>query len=142
MCSAVSTYFVPAPLLPPVSRCTVSPGRSKERACGRSRREQEEQHEQRALLAVCGVFACAFAVDHAGHLALGHVIGSRTVAGLAEEDRHLEGASLRQLVKAGASVGVNPVEVTEVAYTGDTRARGLTRRLVVEGNGCGEHTPE
>ena len=71
-------------------------------------------------------FARAIEVDHAGHPALGYIIGSRTASGLKEEYRHLDGPSIRDLAKAGVPVKADPVERIEVAYTGDTRARDLS----------------
>lgn len=73
-------------------------------------------------------FMRAFDVDHAGHPALGYVIGSRTTGGLKEEYRLLDGAQIRDLVKSGVSVMADPIEKIEVAYTGDTCARGLTKK--------------
>ena len=70
----------------------------------------------------------AFDVDHAGHPALGYVIGSRTTVGLREEYRNLDSNRIRDLVRSGTSVMGDPIERIEVGYTGDTCARGLTKR--------------
>ena len=67
----------------------------------------------------------AFKVDHAGHPALGYVIGSRTTSGLKKEYKDLDWAAIRDLIKMGVSIKEDPVEKIEVAYTGDTCAQGL-----------------
>ena len=79
----------------------------------------------------------AFEVDHAGHPALGYVIGSRTTSGLKKEYQHLDGASIRDLAKSGVSIKADPIETIEVAYSGDTCARGLMRKSVDD---CSEQT--
>lgn len=73
-------------------------------------------------------FVRAFDVDHAGHPALGYVIGSRTAVGLKEEYRNLDSHRIRDLVRSGTSVMGDPIERIEVGYTGDTCARGLTKQ--------------
>ena len=73
----------------------------------------------------------AFEVDHAGHPALGYIIGSRTTAGLKDEYQNLNGIQIRDLVKSGVSVKADPIEKIEVAYTGDTCAQGLMKKQSV-----------
>lgn len=72
----------------------------------------------------------SFEVDHAGHPAIGYLIGSRTSTGLKEEYKRLDAESLRDLVKSGVVIQSDPIETIEVAYTGDTCARGLVRQPV------------
>ena len=67
----------------------------------------------------------AFQVDHCGHPALGYVIVSRTTTGLKEEYKNLDKSALRDLAKSGRKLQSDPIEIVEVAYTGDTCARGL-----------------
>ena len=74
-------------------------------------------------------FMRAFEVDHAGHPAVGYAIVSQTPAALKEEYKDLDGASIRELVKSGVSIKGDPIERIEVAYSGDTCARGLKRRI-------------
>jgi len=78
----------------------------------------------------------AYEVDHAEHPALGYIIGSRTTSGLRKEYQHLDNKQIRDLVKSGqvssASMKADPVEIMEVAYSGDTCARGLTKRVAEE----------
>ncbi|KAL9182268.1 hypothetical protein ACHAXT_012920 [Thalassiosira profunda] len=136
------TYFVPAQLLPQIEQCRDAmsaldaSNAHPENGGGRNRslikmnlvpvRPGDE-----VLLKGIGYgpktsfFARAIEVDHAGHPALGYIIGSRTASGLKEEYRHLDGPSIRDLAKAGVPVKADPVERIEVAYTGDTCARGL-----------------
>jgi hypothetical protein len=70
-------------------------------------------------------FMRAYYVDHGGHPALAYIIGSHTIVGLKAEYQSLDGSQIRNLVKSGAVVTANPIERIEVAYTGDTCARGL-----------------
>ena len=70
----------------------------------------------------------AFEVDHAGHPALGYIIGSRTTAGLKKEYQNLAGIEIRELVKSGVSIKADTIEKIEVAYTGDTCAEGLMKQ--------------
>mmetsp|Transcript_36467 Transcript_36467/g.87934 ORF Transcript_36467/g.87934 Transcript_36467/m.87934 type:complete len:249 (-) Transcript_36467:357-1103(-) len=77
----------------------------------------------------------AIEVDHAGHPALGYIIGSRTAIGLKEEYRHLDGARLRDLAKSGVSIKADPIDNIEIAYTGDTCAHGLMKPSTDAG-GC------
>ncbi len=73
-------------------------------------------------------FVRAFEVDHAGHTALGYVIGSRTkAAGLKREYQNLDGNAIRELVQSGVSVKAGTVEKIEVAYSGDTCRHGLMK---------------
>ena len=67
----------------------------------------------------------AFKVDHAGHPALGYIIGSRTTSGLKAEYQKLNGKELKELVKSGISIKDPPIEKIEVGYTGDTCVNGL-----------------
>lgn len=69
----------------------------------------------------------AFEVDHVGHPALGYLIGSRASSGLKTEYQHLDGMALRDLAKSGIAIKADPIETIEVAYTGDTCARGLLK---------------
>jgi len=87
-------------------------------------------------------FVQAIQVDHAGHPALGYVIGSRTTAGLKAEYQNLDGKSIQDLVKSGVSIKDDLVEKIEVAYTGDTCANGLMRKLSVVDAGCEEANGE
>ena len=73
-------------------------------------------------------FMRAFEVDHAGHPAIGYLIGSRTASGLKKEYQKLDAASLRDLVKSGITIKSDPIEKIEIAYTGDTCARGLMKQ--------------
>ena len=75
-------------------------------------------------------FVRAFEVDHAGHSALGYVIGSRTMAsGLKPEYQNLDGNAIRELVQSGVSVkDTATVERIEVAYSGDTCRHGLIKK--------------
>mmetsp|Transcript_19416 Transcript_19416/g.34936 ORF Transcript_19416/g.34936 Transcript_19416/m.34936 type:complete len:272 (+) Transcript_19416:80-895(+) len=81
----------------------------------------------------------AYEVDHAEHPALGYIIGSRTTSGLKKEYQHLDNKQIRDLVKSGqvssASMKADPVEIMEVAYSGDTCARGLIKRVAEEEEG-------
>jgi hypothetical protein len=78
-------------------------------------------------------FVRAFEVDHAGHVALGYIIGSRTkAAGLKPEYQNLDGKAIRELVQSGVSVQSDPVEKIEVAYSGDTCRHGLIRTTVLD----------
>lgn len=73
-------------------------------------------------------FMRAFEVDHAGHTALGYIIGSRTKAsGLKPEYQNLDGKAIRELVQSGVSVQADPIEKIEVAYSGDTCRHGLMK---------------
>ena len=67
----------------------------------------------------------AFAVDHGGHPALGYLIGSRTTYGLKDEYKDVDKLELRQLAKSGVKIQADPIEIIEVAYSGDTTANGL-----------------
>jgi len=71
----------------------------------------------------------AFKVDHAGHPALGYIIGSRTTSGLKAECQKLNGKELKELVKSGISIKEPPIEKIEVGYTGDTCANGLMKQI-------------
>ena len=73
----------------------------------------------------------AFEVDHAGHPALGYIIGSRTTAGLKKEYQNLAGIEIRELVKSGVSIKADTIEKIEVAYTGDTCAEGLMKQSTI-----------
>ena len=73
----------------------------------------------------------AFEVDHAGHPALGYIIGSRTTAGLKKEYQNLSAIEIRELAKSGVSIKSNPIEKIEVAYTGDTCAEGLMKQSTI-----------
>ena len=72
----------------------------------------------------------AFKVDHAGHPALGYIIGSRTTSGLKSEYQKLSGKELKELVKSGISIKDPPIEKIEVGYTGDTCANGLMKQQI------------
>jgi len=72
----------------------------------------------------------AFKVDHAGHPALGYIIGSRTTSGLKSEYQNLNGKELKELVKSGISIKDPPIEKIEVGYTGDTCANGLMKQQI------------
>ena len=72
----------------------------------------------------------AFKVDHAGHPALGYIIGSRTTSGLKAEYQKLNGKELKELVKSGISIKDPPIEKIEVGYTGDTCANGLMKQHI------------
>ena len=72
----------------------------------------------------------AFKVDHAGHPALGYIIGSRTTSGLKAEYQKLNGKELKELVKSGISIKDPPIEKIEVGYTGDTCANGLMNQQI------------
>lgn len=73
-------------------------------------------------------FMRAFEVDHAGHTALGYIIGSRTKsAGLKPEYQNLDGNAIRELVQSGVSVKAGSIEKIEVAYSGDTCRHGLMK---------------
>lgn len=84
----------------------------------------------------------AIEVDHAGHPAFGYIIGSRTTTGLKKEYQNLDGAEIRELVKSGVSIKADPIEKIEVAYTGDTCARGLMRRSISDEGRCEQTTEE
>ncbi|KAL7533860.1 hypothetical protein ACHAWF_004644 [Thalassiosira exigua] len=73
-------------------------------------------------------FIRAIDVDHAGHPAMGYIIGSRTTSGLKKEYQNLGQAKIRDLVASGVSIKADPVETIEVAYTGDTCAQGLQKQ--------------
>ena len=73
----------------------------------------------------------AFEVDHAGHPALGYIIGSRTTAGLKKEYQNLAGIEIRELVKSGVSIKADTIEKIEVAYTGDTCTEGLMKQSTI-----------
>ena len=73
----------------------------------------------------------AFEVDHAGHPALGYIIGSRTTVGRKKEYQNLTGIEIRELVKSGVSIKAHPIEKIEVAYTGDTCVEGLMKQSTI-----------
>lgn len=64
-------------------------------------------------------------MDHCGHPALGYLIGSRTTTGIKDEYKSLDKTALRELAKSGVMLQADPIEIIEVAYTGDTCANGL-----------------
>jgi len=144
---AAPTYFVPAPLLPQIEQCRDamslldSSNSHPEEEGGRTesliRMKLVPVHpgDEVPLKGInysskTSFFMRAFEVDHAGHPALGYVIGSRTTSGLKKEYQHLDGASIRDLAKSGVSIKADPIETIEVAYSGDTCARGLMRKSV------------
>ena len=86
-------------------------------------------------------FIRAYNVDHGGHPALAYIIGSRTTSGLKTEYQSLDGKQIRNLVKSGIVVTADPIERIEVAYTGDTSARGLMmKQRSISSNSSGETT--
>lgn len=142
------TYFVPAQLLPQIEQCrnamslvdsfTTTTSDNKIKNKGR------ENLLKMTLVPVnpgdefplkgitygskTTFFVRAFEVDHAGHTALGYVIGSRTkAAGLKPEYQNLDGNVIRELVQSGVSVKADAVEKIEVAYSGDTCRHGLMK---------------
>ena len=90
----------------------------------------------------CSFFVRAFEVDHAGHTCLGYLIGSQTTSGLKKEYQHLDGLSLRDLVKSSVKIQGEPIETIEVAYTGDTCANGLVLAQLTEPNDGAEAMAE
>eukprot|EP00986_Skeletonema_menzelii_P009579 scaffold4385_cov162-Skeletonema_menzelii.AAC.7 len=86
-------------------------------------------------------FVRAFEVDHAGHTALGYVMGSRTMAsGLKQEYQNLDGNAIRELVQSGVSVKETAtVEKIEVAYSGDTCRNGLIKNSLHSPESVEEH---
>eukprot|EP00521_Asterionellopsis_glacialis_P007181 CAMPEP_0195289526 /NCGR_PEP_ID=MMETSP0707-20130614/5766_1 /TAXON_ID=33640 /ORGANISM="Asterionellopsis glacialis, Strain CCMP134" /LENGTH=436 /DNA_ID=CAMNT_0040349543 /DNA_START=126 /DNA_END=1433 /DNA_ORIENTATION=+ len=73
------------------------------------------------------LFVRVFGVSHAGCPAVGYIIGSRFAPKLKDKYRNLSGKEIRELVTSGVSIKSDPVEVLEVAYTGDTCASGIMR---------------
>lgn len=71
------------------------------------------------------LFARTFAVDHGGHPSIGYVIGRTVSGGLLPQYEGLAPPDIGKLIKAGTQVKADPIEVLEVAYTGDTCASGL-----------------
>eukprot|EP00571_Detonula_confervacea_P004956 CAMPEP_0172322098 /NCGR_PEP_ID=MMETSP1058-20130122/45025_1 /TAXON_ID=83371 /ORGANISM="Detonula confervacea, Strain CCMP 353" /LENGTH=370 /DNA_ID=CAMNT_0013037747 /DNA_START=139 /DNA_END=1251 /DNA_ORIENTATION=+ len=153
------TYFVPAQLLPQIEQCRDAmslldasniphPGGEGEEGCGGRTKSLIKMklvpvHAGDEILlkginygSKTSFFVRAFEVDHAGHPALGYIIGSRTTTGLKAEYQNLDGAKLRDLVKSGVSIKANPIEKIEVGYTGDTCARGLIKRSIYDDNVC------
>jgi hypothetical protein len=152
--SEAPTYFVPAKLLPQIEQCrnamslldsftiltTTSDG------YGNTNKNSTERDKLLKMTLVpvqpgdefplkgltygskTSFFMRSFEVDHAGHTALGYIIGSRTKSvSLKPEYQNLDGASIRKLVQSGVTVQVDPIEQIEVAYTGDTCKRGLMK---------------
>lgn len=143
------TYFVPAQLLPQIEQCrnamSLIDSFTTSKKSDDNKSEGRENLLKMKLIPVkpgdefplkgitygskTNFFMRAFEVDHAGHTALGYIIGSRTkAAGLKPEYQHLNGAAIRELVQAGMTVQADPVEKIEVAYSGDTCARGLMKK--------------
>ncbi len=149
------TYFVPAQLLPQIEQCrnamslidsfTIAKKSDDKYSTNNVKSEGRENLLKMKLIPVkpgdefplkgitygskTNFFMRAFEVDHAGHAALGYIIGSRTkAAGLKPEYQHLNGAAIRELVQSGITVQADPVEKIEVAYSGDTCARGLMKK--------------
>eukprot|EP00581_Thalassiosira_minuscula_P011177 CAMPEP_0183721010 /NCGR_PEP_ID=MMETSP0737-20130205/13457_1 /TAXON_ID=385413 /ORGANISM="Thalassiosira miniscula, Strain CCMP1093" /LENGTH=407 /DNA_ID=CAMNT_0025950973 /DNA_START=5 /DNA_END=1228 /DNA_ORIENTATION=+ len=147
-----ATYFVPAQLMPQIEKC-----RDAMSLLDASNTHTDEEGGRKTSLISMNLvpvypgdevplkgihygsksktsfFMRAFEVDHAGHPALGYAIGSRTSTGLKAEYKNLDAASIRDLVKSGVSIKADPIEQIEVAYTGDTCARGLFRQSTGEG---------
>ena len=143
------TYFVPAQLLPQIEQCRNAMSLIDSFSMKASDDEKDNQESRKGLLKMNLVavnpgdefplegitfgsnttfFMRAFEVDHAGHPALGYIIGSRTKSkGLKEEYQNLSGAKIRELVQSGVVVNSKPLEKIEVAYSGDTCRHGLVK---------------
>lgn len=148
------TYYVPAQLVPQIERCRdamslldASHDESEEGCSGGGGRTNSliqmklvpvHPGDEIALKGISfgsktSFFVRAVKVDHAGHPALGYILGSRTTTGLKPEYRKLHGTKLRDLVKSGVAIKADSVEVIEVGYSGDTCARGLMNvKLLIE----------
>lgn len=144
-----ATYFVPSQLLPLIETCRISMSALDDATITTSDSDCEEQSSCRRKTSLINMnlisvndgdeiqlkglkygskttfFIRAYNVDHGGHPALGYIIGSRTTRGLKTEYQSLDGVQIRNLVKSGIVVTADPIERIEVAYTGDTCARGL-----------------
>lgn len=144
------TYFVPAQLLPQIEQCQNAMSLIDSSTTTSSSDDENENKGRENLLKMTLVpvnpgdefplkgitygskttfFMRAFEVDHAGHIALGYIIGSRKAGGLKPEYQHLDGKAIRELVQTGVSIQADPVEKIEVAYSGDTCRHGLIRRV-------------
>lgn len=71
------------------------------------------------------LFARVFQVKHAGCPAVGYIIGSRQPPTLRDEIKGKSQQEIRDLVAAGVNIKTDPIDVLEVAYTGDTGIEGL-----------------
>jgi ribonuclease BN (tRNA processing enzyme) len=147
-----ATYFVPAQLLPYIENCRISmsaldAATTITTTSGGDCDEQRRNCTRKTSLinmnlipvndgdeiplkgikygSKTNFFMRAYNVDHGGHPALAYIIGSRTTVGLKMEYQSLDRSQIRNLVKSGVVVTADPIERIEVAYTGDTCARGL-----------------
>ena len=71
------------------------------------------------------LFVKTFSVDHGNHPSIGYVIGRIIPGGLLPQYKGLSGPEMRNIIQSGINVKSDPIEVLEVAYTGDTCANGL-----------------
>jgi ribonuclease BN (tRNA processing enzyme) len=147
-----ATYFVPAQLLPFIENCRISMSEldavttTTTTSDGDCKEQQSNCARKTSLINMnlipandgdeiplkdlnygskTNFFMRAYNVDHGGHPALAYIIGSRTTVGLKTEYQSLDGFQIRNLVKSGVVVTADPIDRIEVAYTGDTCARGL-----------------
>jgi len=155
------TYFVPAQLLPQIEQCRHAMSLIDSFTTTTSNDENKNNGRENLLTMTLvpvnpgdefplkGIaygskttfFVRAFEVDHAGHTALGYVMGSRTMAsGLKQEYQNLDGNTIRELVQSGVSVKETAtVEKIEVAYSGDTCRNGLIKNSLHSPESVEEH---
>ncbi len=66
-----------------------------------------------------------FDVKHAGCPAVGYIVGSRHPPSLRDEFKGKTSNEIRELVASGVPIKTDPLDVLELAYTGDTSVEGL-----------------